>query len=145
MATQATTLEMNKQLARRVPEDIATEGNLDLIDDLYTEDAIEHGPFGDEHGRATIRKSFEDFLATFADFSATVEDIIAEGNTVAMRVTLRGSQKGEFMGTEPTGQTFEVQNMVFTRIEDGMIVERWIQPDTLGLMQQLGVVESPTP
>jgi predicted ester cyclase len=83
------------------------------------------------------------FLAAFPDFEATVEDIVAEGDTVAMRVTLRGTHDGPFMGVEPTGNPFEVRNMVFTRIEDGKIAERWVQPDTLSLMQQLGAVELP--
>lgn len=139
-----TTTEENERIARRVPEDIATERNLDLIDELYTEDAIEHAPYGDSRGVAELRADFDRFLDAFPDFSATVEDVIAEGSMVAMRVTLRGTQEGEFMGIEPTDQEFEIQNMVFTRIEDGRIAERWIQPDMLGMLQQLGVVEPPT-
>jgi steroid delta-isomerase-like uncharacterized protein len=134
-----TTIEENKQLARRVPEVIATEDNLDLIDEVYAEDAVEHGPFGDDQSRKAIRNSFETFVETFADLSATVEDIVAEADTVAMRVTLRGTHEGKFMGIKPTGKTVEMQNMVFTRIDDGMIVERWMQPDLLGLLQQLGM------
>lgn len=79
----------------------------------------------------------------FPDFEATVEDVVAEGDTVAMRVTLRVTHEGEFMRTEPTGNSFEVQNTVFTRIEDGKIAERWVQPDTLGMLRQLGIVEFP--
>lgn len=137
-----TTIEENKQLARRVPEDIATEGNLDLLDEVFTKDAVEHGPFGDDQGREAIRKSFEKFVETFTDLSATVEDIVAEADTVVMRVTLRGTHEGEFMGVEPTGKTVEMQNIVFTRIDDGRIVERWMQPDILGLGQQLGMTLS---
>ena len=145
MATQAhTEIEENKQIARRIAEDVATEGNLDLLDELYAEDAIEHSPLGENlQGRAVIRESFERLLAAFPDFSATVEDVIAEEDTVAMRVTLRGTHEGELMGVEPTGREFEVQNMVFTRIEEEKIVERWVQPDMLGMLQQLGVVEPP--
>lgn len=101
------TLEENKQLARRVPEDIATEGNLALLDEVYAEDAVEHTRLGDDQGRTAIRDSFKNFLDVFTDFSATVEDIIAEADTVAMRVMLRATQEGEFMGIEPTGETFE--------------------------------------
>ncbi|MFC7098909.1 ester cyclase [Halobaculum marinum] len=134
-----------KRIARRYPEEVATERNLDLIDELLTEDYVEHGPFGREsHGRAEDRAGMDEILTAFPDFEATVEDVIAEGDMVAMRVTLRGTHEGEFMGIEPTGRSFEVQNMLFTRIEDGKIAERWVQPDTLGMFQQLGVVESPT-
>lgn len=65
---------------------------------------------------------------------------MAEGDTAAMRVTLRGTHDGEFLGIEPTGESFGVQNMVFTRVSGGRIAERWLRPDTLGMLQQLGVL-----
>ena len=136
-----TTMAENEQLARRVPEEIATEGNLDLVESVYAEDAVEHDPFGDANGRAEIRESIGGFIDAFEDFSATVEDIVADGDTVAMRVTLRGTHNREFLGIEPTGESFEVQNMVLTRVEDGRITERWVLPDALGMLMQLGVIQ----
>ena len=133
-------------IARRVPEEIATGRNLDLIDEVYAEDCVEHGPFGQEaSGREEIRAELGAFLDAFPDFEARVEDARAEGDTVAMRVTLSGTHEGPFMGVEPTNESFSVQNMVFTRVEDGMIAERWVQPDTLGMLVQLGILESPLP
>ena len=133
-----------KRIARRVPEEIATRREFDLVDEVYAEDCVEHGPFGMEaEGRDAVREQLRTFLDAIPDFEATVEDIVAEGDTVAMRVTLSGTVEGELMGIEPTGESFEVANMVFTRIEDGMIAERWVLPDTLGMLQQLGVVEAP--
>ena len=137
-------IEENKRIARRVPEELATGGDLDLIEELYAADAVEHDPSGDHSGRAAIRENTEGLFAAFPDFSATVKEIIAEGALVAMRVTLRGTHEGEFMGIEPTGREFEVGNTVFTRLNDGLIAERWVQPDTLGLLQQLGIELPPT-
>lgn len=136
-------LETNKQLARRVPEDIATQGKVDLIDEVVAADAVDYGPIQTVKGIDEIKAQMRMFLEAFEDFSATVEDIVAEGDTVAMRVTVRGKHTGEFLGIEPTGKEFEIKNMVFTRIEDGKIVERWTQPDMLGLLTQLGVVDVP--
>ncbi|MFC6992166.1 ester cyclase [Haladaptatus sp. GCM10025707] len=133
-----------KQLVRRIPEDVATKGNLDLIDEICTEDIRDHSPLGESVGREEAKQQIGSMRNAFSDFSATVEDIVEEGDTVAMRVTLRGTHDGEFMGYEPTGKTFEVQNLVFTRIEDGKIAERWVQPDMLGMMEQLGLTELPT-
>lgn len=131
-------------IARRVPEEVATGKNLDLVDEIYAEDCIEHSPFGqDIEGRDAVKEQLQTFLEAFPDFEATVEDVVTEGDTVAMRVTLSGTHEGQFMGIEPTGEAFRVQNMVFTRVEDGRIVERWVQPDTLGMLAQLGVVDSP--
>lgn len=139
-----TDIEDNKRIARRYPEEVATGRDVDLIEELSSDDFVEHGPFGqDVRGPKADKERMREFLAAFPDFEATVEDIVAEGDTVAMRVTLRGTHEGEFMGIEPTGESFEIQNMVFTRIRDGKIAERWVQPDSLGLMQQLGVVDLP--
>jgi predicted ester cyclase len=144
MGATMTDIEENKRLARRVPEDIATERDIELIDELYAEDFVEHGPFGQRtEGREAAKEDMDTFLDAFSDFEAIVEDTVAEGDTVAMRVTLRGTHDGEFMGIDPIGESFEVPNTVFTRIENGEIVERWVQPETLGMLQQLGVAESP--
>lgn len=138
-----TTPEENKQLARRFPEEVATNGNVGAIDEICAEDILDHSPLGEMRGRAELTDQANYLLSAFGDLSATVEDIIAEGDTVAMRVTVRGTHAGEFMGIEPTGEEFEIQNMVFSRVTDGKLTERWVQPDMLGLMQQLGIVDPP--
>lgn len=135
--------EQHKRLVRRIPEGVFSEGNLDLLDELYAEDAVERNAMGTHQGRTAIRESYESFLTAFPDVSQTVEDIVAEGNTVAMRITSRGTHKGELAGFEPTGKKIEVQQMFFVRIEDGQIVERWFLPDNLGLLQQLDIIEFP--
>ncbi len=134
----------NKEIARRYPEAVATGRDLDLIEELETADFVEHGPFGEEtRGPAADREQMAGFLEAFPDLEAEVEEVIGEGDLVAMRVTLRGTHDGPFMGIDPTGRGFEVQNMVFTRLEDGKIAERWVQPDTLGMLTQLGIIELP--
>lgn len=139
-----TTEDENKAIARRVPEDIATQGNIDLIDEITTDTPVEHGGFGDIHGRDAIKEMMTNLRAAIPDFSATVEDVLAEDDRVAMRVTLRGTHDGgEIMGLEPTGKSFEIPNMVITRLEDGKIAERWQVADNLELMQQLGAVDLP--
>ena len=143
MATTQSPTEENKQLARRVPEDIATEHDLDLIDEIATEETVDHTTWGDFRGPEELKELMSGMFEAFPDFSATVEEIIAEGDLVAMRVTLRGTHEGPFQGYEPTGNSFEIENQVFTRIEDGQIVERWLVPDMLGLMEQLGLVDAP--
>lgn len=133
-----------KRIARRVPEEIATERRFDLVDEVYAEDAVEHAAFGpDVEGREAIREQLEGFIGAFSDFRASVEEEVAEGDLVAMRVTLSGTHDGEFMGIEPTGNTFEIENTVFTRVVDGKVAERWILPDMFGMLTQLGVVEAP--
>jgi len=137
------TAEENKRIARRIIEEVVKQGNLDAIDEVYTEDAVEHTPVGDFSGREEIREGFETIRGAFSDYTVTVEDMIAEGDTVAVRLTERGTHDGEFMGIDPTGREFEHRTMAFLRLENGKVAEWWVQPDNLGLMQQLGVVEPP--
>lgn len=134
----------NERIARRVPEDIATGGNLDLVEEVFAENAVEHGPFGQVlRGPDAIADDIRRLRDAFPDLTVTVEDAVTEGDTVAFRATIRGTNRGRFMGQDPTNQSVQVQNTVFTRIEDGRIAERWVQPDTLGLLRQLGVVSLP--
>lgn len=72
-----------------------------------------------------------------------VEDVVAEGDRVAMRLTISGTHEGPVMGIDPIGKEVEFGNMIFHRMEDGPIAERWVQPDVFGLLTQLGAIDSP--
>jgi predicted ester cyclase len=80
--------------------------------------------------------------AAFPDLQLTVEDIIAEGDRVAVNLTARGTHRGTFQGIAPTGKTVTVSAFEVVRIENGKLVEHWGGPDTLNLLQQLGAVIS---
>jgi len=67
----------------------------------------------------------------------TVEDVIAEGDKVVTRWTIRGTHRGEFMGQPPTGKQVTWSGINITRLVAGKAVEDWVEQDTLGLMQQL--------
>lgn len=141
--TPTSQLEANKQLARRIPEEVFVEGNLELLDELYAEDAVEHNAMGTHQGRPAIRESYNNFLTAFPDVSQTVENVVAEGDLVAMRITSRGTHTGELGWLEPTGKEIGVQQMFFARIENGKIIERWFLPDNLSLLQQIGAIDFP--
>jgi predicted ester cyclase len=70
----------------------------------------------------------------------TIEDIIAEGETVIARWSCRGQHKGELNGIAPTGKQFAISGVTIARFANGKIVEGYVNWDALGLMQQLGVV-----
>jgi predicted ester cyclase len=80
--------------------------------------------------------------SAFPDAALTVEDVVAAGDRVAFRSTLRGTHRGEFMGIPPTGRQFTIGLVDIIRIEDGKFVEQWGGPDMLGLLQQLGATVS---
>ena len=81
------------------------------------------------------------FEAGFPLYELVVDDMIAEGDKVAVRATFHGTHQGEFAGIPPTGVEATVMINLIYRIADGMIVEHWMEADQLGLMQQLGVVD----
>jgi predicted ester cyclase len=83
------------------------------------------------------------YLTAFPDLHFTVEDIIAEGDKVVTRLTCRGTQQGAFMGIPPTGKQATVTAIDINRFAGGKSVEHWLNMDTLGLLQQLGVIPAP--
>jgi steroid delta-isomerase-like uncharacterized protein len=80
------------------------------------------------------------FKSAFPDMHATVEDVVAEGDKVVTRVTLRGTHQGEVEEFgPPTGRQVEIEGITIHRIEDGKIAEEWNSYDNLSMMQQLGL------
>lgn len=91
--------EQNKELVRRIPEEVFGEGNLDLLDELYAKDAVEHNAMGTHHGQTEIQASFEAFLTAFPDMSQTVENVVAEDDTVPYTSRVRGHTRGNSRGS----------------------------------------------
>ena len=83
------------------------------------------------------------FAEAFPDLRLTVEDIAAEGETVAARVAFRGTHRGEFQGIPPSGKEVSFSSMEFNRVVGGKVEEHWVELDLFGLMQQLGAIPEP--
>jgi steroid delta-isomerase-like uncharacterized protein len=93
---------------------------------------------GPQHGREVWRQGFEMMRHAFPDLQAHVEDIVAAGDKVAVRVRFRGTHAGEFLGFPATGRTVEYVSHEFYRIAGGLIAEEWICSDMATLLGQLG-------
>jgi steroid delta-isomerase-like uncharacterized protein len=87
-----------------------------------------------------LKEHIELFEAAFPSYEIQVEDVIAEGDKVVLRATLRGSHANDFMGVPASGKQVTATGIIIYRIEGGKIVQHWMNFDTLGLMQQLGAV-----
>ena len=81
--------------------------------------------------------------AGFPRYELPPDDIIAEGDKVVVRATMRATHLGEFFGVPATGKEVTMPLIIIYRIADGRIVEHWIQMDVFGLMQQLGAIPMP--
>lgn len=128
----------NKNLARRSWEVLH---NPDLLDEVYAADLVWHEPDQDLNGLEQAREFVGRYKVAFPDLSATVEDVVAEGDKVVTRVTVRGTHRGEIEEFgPPTGRQVEIQDITIHRIEGGKIVEEWERYDNLSILQQLGLV-----
>lgn len=132
----------HKQTVRRYPRAVAA-GDFAVLDDILTDDVQSHAPLGEPRGIEAHKAYEAPVHDAFPNFDVGFEDLVAEGDRVAMRFTIRATHEGELMGVEPTGRALEFQNVVFNRMADGRIAERWVQPDLFGLLSQLGVVDDP--
>ena len=131
-------LEENKAIVRRFVEAYNKE-NLDLLDDLLAPDYFDHtNQVGPEGLKQLIGMAFK----AFPDYHETIEDIIAEGDKVWIRVSVNtGTHTGEFMGLAPTGKKLTIEMVDIFRVVDGKIVEYWDVTDRLDFLRQLGVIE----
>lgn len=134
--------EENERIVRQFVESVVNEGDVDRIDEFVAEGVNDHTPLGEETGRDAMRETTESLRTSFPDFTVTLRDVLVDGDTVAVWMTQAGTHEGEFMGYEPTGRSFEIGAMAVARIADGLIADRWVQPDMYGLLGQLGVVDA---
>jgi steroid delta-isomerase-like uncharacterized protein len=132
----------NKALARRWAEDLMNQRNVDVAEEIYASDFVGHDPTMPEEVRGVEgRKEFYSmYLIAFPDAQITIEDQLAEGDTVATRWTGRGTHQGELMSVPPSGKRVEVAGVTISRIEGGKIVEEWDNYDALGMMQGIGAI-----
>jgi steroid delta-isomerase-like uncharacterized protein len=132
--------DTNKEIVRRLGVE-PWEGNLGVIDELVAPDYVGHDPAQPEmHGPQGIKEFITGYLAGFPDGRITIDEQLAEGDLVATRWTGRGTHQGELMGIPPTGKQVTVSGITISRVKNGKVVEEWSNWDTLGMLQQLGVV-----
>ena len=139
--------KQNKAIVRRFVEEVFNRGNMSVADELMAPDFVEHEelPLGIPRDLEGVKQMTTMMRSAFPDFKATIEDIIAEGNKVVIRMTCSGTQKGEFMGIAPTGKSVSIGVIDIIRIADGKLVEHWGQMDSMGMMQQLGAIPAGPP
>lgn len=141
------TTEELRARARRLAEEVLSQGDLAVAEDLVAADYAHHVP-GDQPpaGVAGLRQIVTLMHRTFPDFHVIVEDEIVEGDRVVQRMTLRGTHQGELFGIPPTGREVSFSAIDINRAgPDGKFVEHWTSIDLQGLLQQLTPVPTPTP
>src|SRR5262249_33000211 len=116
----------------------------DVVAQYTAPNFVEHTPSLQGRGIETARQNIGDLLAAFPDFHVTVEDVMAEGDTVSGRIRIRGTHRGPFQGIAPTGAAIDVVGLEWGRVLHEKWVEHWLLVDALSLMMQLGFNVSST-
>lgn len=134
--------EDNKALVRHYVDEVWNQGNLAAIDAIISPNFVQHTR-GVPPGRDGVKAFFASLRASFSDISSTVEDVIAEGDIVMWRSTIRATQTGAFRGIPPTGKAITVTAMNIMRVENGQFAENWGEQDNLAMLRQLGILAQP--
>jgi len=133
--------EENKALLRRWFEEVWNNGRADAIAEMFAEDGVGHGlSDGPIHGPKDFKPFHATFRGAFPDITVVVEDLIAEGDKVVARCTVRGKHQGDHLGYAASNAPVEFTGMTIVRIKDAKIVESWNNFDFMKMYQQIGAI-----
>jgi steroid delta-isomerase-like uncharacterized protein len=136
--------EENKNVIRRAYEELWNGRRIDVVDEMVTEDFLNHAaPPGRQRGRQGLKDVVRMFEGAFPDFRYEVEEVIAEGEKVAVRDIFAGTHQGDFMGIPATGNRVTMEAIHIFRFDGGRMAEHWVARDDLGMMRQLGAIPTP--
>jgi steroid delta-isomerase-like uncharacterized protein len=133
--------EANEEIARRIADEVWTQHDLAVIDELVAPDFVGSNPTdGEVKGPDGFRQIVQQYVSAFPDMTMRIDTVVASDDWVATYWTARGTHNGELMGIAPTGKEVTSQGMSFDRIANGKIVESRNAFDALGMLQQLGAI-----
>jgi predicted ester cyclase len=141
--------ERNREVLNRFWTEVWNDNKLDVIDEIFHENFVDHGlaPGLTKQGPEGAKEAVMQFRTAFPDLTLTVDDLLVEGDKVLTRWTAVGTHDGPLNNPQgqipPTGKKGVVLGMTLNRVEDGKIIEAWDNFDTIGMLQQLGVIPPP--
>ena len=141
-------IESNKSIVRRYFEEVVDNRKLEILDEIVSMDCVIHRPEVSEpiRGLEAFRHALERILQVYSEFRTTIQDLIAEKDRVACRLTHRAVNRGEWtsrLGPHAVaGRTVTWRAMAIFRFHDGIIAEEWVSRDELGMLIELGILES---
>jgi steroid delta-isomerase-like uncharacterized protein len=136
--------EDNKAVVRRLIEEVYNEGNMNVVDELVAPDIFDHAAVPEHQHGIDGFKHVMQWVCTFSsDVHYDIDDIIAEGDKVAVRMTQSGTHTGSVKGNPATGKRFSVDYVHWFRLADGKVAEMWAVRDDLSRLEQLGLIPGP--
>jgi steroid delta-isomerase-like uncharacterized protein len=132
-------------LLERMFDEIINDGNLDVADELFAEDFVDHGPMGDLHGREAFKALVAQWRSAVPDVHCEVSEVFSEGDRVAWLVRTTGTHTGDGLGFPATGRRIETVSANIGRLRDGRAVEHWSEQGMFPMLQQLGLLPAMGP
>ncbi|HCK81400.1 MAG TPA: ester cyclase [Candidatus Competibacter sp.] len=134
--------EANKTIVRRFYAEVMNQGNVSVLDEIMAPDFRDHGEtlFGSPQGREALKQGVTGARSLLSNLNVQLHDVIADGELVGVRGTMRCTHQGEFLGVAPSGNELTWNGVALFRVVDGKITERWFNSDSLSIVQQLGLV-----
>ena len=136
---ELTTVEANIRAVRRFWQAF-NDHNLDVWDEVCSESFVNHDPGlpTPDADLPTVKHTIGMLINAFPDIQSSEDDLVADGDAVVVRRTMRGCHRNEFMGIQPTGAVATFTRIWLARLSGGKLREQWVGFDALGLLRQIG-------
>jgi len=134
----------NKDVLRRLYDEFVDRGNAQVLEEIVSPDFVSDAAAGVK-GVEAVKAIVLPVQEAFPDLHHTIHELVAEGDRVAVRWTMKGTHRGAFSGIPATGKPVAFSAISIYRFQDGKIAQLWAQVDRLGLLQQLGAVPQAAP
>ena len=132
--------QANEEIMRRLVDEVINNKCLAVIDDIIHPDYVYRTPGEELHGRQALRELFTAYQVALPDLHVKIDDLICTDNKAVLLFTLTGTHENELMGIPATGKQVNIHGMMYSRFENGQIIEEWELLDQLTMFQQLGLV-----
>lgn len=135
----------NKEVVQRFYDEVMNHGDTAVLAEVIDENFLDHGEtmFGESQGRENLRKSVEGVHQILPDLGVSVDHMIAEGDMVGVRGTMRCRHTGAFLGVPATGRELVWKGNAIFKVVNGKIVERWFNSDSISIFRALGIAPPP--
>jgi len=130
-------------LVERMFDEIINAGNLDLADELFAADYVDHGPMGDMEGVAPFKELVAMWRAAVPDVHCSVENWFESGDFAAWNIRVTGTHTGPMLGMPPTGRSFEYVTPNIGRFANGKAAEHWADQGMFQFLTQVGAIPAP--
>jgi predicted ester cyclase len=129
-----------KATLQRMFDEIINDGRLEVADEVFADDFVDHGPMGDIQGREAFKGLVDQWRSAVPDVHCALENVIVEGDVAGWVVRTTGTHTGDGLGFPATGKPFETVTANIARFRGGVVVEHWSEQGFLSMLAQIGML-----